>query len=898
MPQHKVLAGETLSGIAAQYQVSLDAMQAENPIIKDVNDIEAGWTLSVPESSASKNDMPAAQSANDDTTDDVECSDCALECVALVQVTGEDDAVYALTETQFRHLNDEIEILNAPMAELKKAEEGNESDIPAAREKTWKKLRELGALPRPEHSTTAEELLKEYEVRWQREQARLEHQRRRKERIEYEIDQIRRQILFPASQRNLTEPKDRLSVKVFVTFCGELETTLTVVEDRISAHEEATVERREELTRMERRLKLLRAALEAEVRYRVAKNSGDTTPAEVEQLSYEANELKQSTLWPNYISEKDVNDLVRKQQRLNELGDERIPYRDCLERYMEEVSNTVTLIALIAVMHRARTEKHRQRQEERRSLMVDIEKTLTRLVNTSSSAPVEQVARPQIASMRAHPLVEVKHTGTGGYRYMRREVGDQLRRNWKPLKTADVRAAMAGKEFKRAWGEARESLKANTTLKLKLKEWKSKEDNFFNQLEVELLKKEAATTDGRFAASAEAQMFRFAAQCGLEAAYDPKKQEAYIGGQMQGAYSLLQGEATLKAKLPDGKGSRLILRYENHEGVEQEVHCGYFRTDAEYCIRGFAGACASLAARARVSSAPGEVGISGETNGEAFAGASVSNEASFGVKWKAAYQEVEGTESSEVSEAQDEADSDYKSLVEVKPELAVSAGIGAGFDYKIVMSEGKIVACLKGSVVLGAGGGGGVAAELNGEQIWELVKFIRWSLEKSDFRFLDWIEEGAFEHLTFLLKAFVFTKADFTNFVDQGIEKIESFWEGLNKADTRVRDAGNSIIASSDVHKLMPGAKAEVLGILMKDSSATLSFEDPYRELADEAAIKVLETVKSDREFIEILKRIGNDGKKGGFQDLKNNYSKLIIQRLFRSAQAQRTEAWLSNLYA
>lgn len=898
MPQHKVLAGETLSGIAAQYQVSLDAMQAENPNIKDVNDIEAGWTLSVPESSASKNDMPAAQSANDDTTDDVEISDCALECVALVQVTGEDNAVYALTETQFRHLNDEIEILNAPMAELKKAEEGNESDIPAAREKTWKKLRELGALPRPEHSTTAEELLKEYEVRWQREQARLEHQRRRKKRIEYEIDQIRRQILFPASQRNLTEPKDRLSVKVFVTFCGELETTLTVVEDRISAHEEATVERREELTRMERRLKLLRAALEAEVRYRVAKNSGDTTAAEVEQLSYEANELKQSTLWPNYIAEKDVNDLVRKQQRLNELGDERIPYRDCLERYMEEVSNTVTLIALIAVMHRARTEKHRQRQEERRALMVDIEKTLTRLVNTSSSAPVEQVARPQIASMRAHPLVEVKHTGTGGYRYMRREVGDQLRRNWKPLKTADVRAAMAGKEFKRAWGEARESLKANTTLKLKLKEWKSKEDNFFNQLEVELLKKEAATADGGFAASAEAQMFRFAAQCGLQAAYDPKRQEAYIGGQMQGAFSLLQGEATLKAKLPDGKGSRLILRYENHEGVEQKVHCGYFRTDAEYCIRGFAGACASLAARARVSSAPGEVGISGETNGEAFAGASVSNEASFGVKWKAAYQEVEGGQSSKVSEAQSEADSDYLSLLDVKPEIAISAGIGAGFDYKLFLSGGKLYMALKGSLVVGAGGGGGIAAELNGEQIWELVKFIRWSLEKSDFRFLDWIEESAFERVTFLLKAFVFTKADFTDFVDQGIEKIESFWEGLNKADARVRVAGNSIIASPDVHKLLPGAKAEVLEILMRDSSATLSFEDPYRELADEAAIKVLETVKSDREFIEILKRIGNDGKKGGFQDLKNNYSKLIIQRLFRSAQAQRTEAWLSNLYA
>lgn len=898
MPQHKVLAGETLSGIAAQYQVSLDAMQAENPIIKDVNDIEAGWTLSVPESSASKNGMPAAQSANDDTTDDVECSDCALECVALVQVTGEDDTVYALTETQFRHLNDEIEILNAPMAELKKAEEGNESDIPAARDKTWKKLRELGALPGPEHSTTAEELLKEYEARWKREQARLEHQRRRKRRIEYEIDQLRRQILFPASQRNLTEPKDRLSVKVFATFCGELETTLIGVEDRISAHEEATVERQEELTRMERRLKLLRAALEAEVRYRVAKNSGEKTPAEVEQLSYEASELKQSTLWPNYIAEKDINDLVRKQQRFNELGDERIPYRDCIKRYMEEVSNTVTLVALIAVMHRARTEKHRQLQEERRALMVDIEKTLTRLVNTSSSAPVEQVARPQIASMRARPLVEVKHTGTGGYRYMRREVGDQLRRNWKPLKTADVRAAMAGKEFKRAWGEARESLKANTTLKLKLKEWKSKEDNFFNQLEVELLKKEAATEDGRFAASAEAQMFRFAAQCGLDAAYDPDRQETYIGGQMQGAYSLLQGEATLKAQLPDDKGSRLMLRYENHQGIEKEVHCGYFRTDAEYCIRGFAGACASLAAQARVSSAPGEVGISGETNGEAFAGASLSNEASFGVKWKAAYQEVEGYQSSGGNEAKREADSDYLSLLDVRPEIAISAGIGAGFDYRLFLSGGRLYMALKGSLVVGAGGGGGIAAELNGEQIWELVKFVRWSLEKSDFRFLDWIEESAFEYLSLVLKLYAGSGQKIDYFVSQFANDLSRTWLDLTGADDGLRKIAESVVDNNELHLMTPSAKSSCLTELVKDSGGFLSFDDPHRKVCDKAAMKILETVTSHREFIEILKRMGGNGRKGSFADMRRNYSKLIPQRLFHSSEADRAEAWLAGLYS
>jgi hypothetical protein len=399
--------------------------------------------------------------------------------------------------------------------------------------------------------------------------------------------------------------------------------------------------------------------------------------------------------------------------------------------------------------------------------MADIELKLRNLVDRSSV--VEVIAAREAGSMKRYPLVEIKHTGAGGYRYMRREVADQLRHNWKPLKTSDVRAAMSAGEFKRAWGDAKEALKTSKTLTLKLSEWKSKDDNFFNRLEVELLKKEASTEDGRFSASAEAQMFRFAAQCGLAATYDPKKGEAYIGGKLQGTYSLMQGEAVLKAQIPNEQGSELILQYENHEGNQTNLHCGYFRANVEYRIRGFAGACASLAAQARVSSAPGNVGISGETNGEAFAGASLSNEATFGVKWKAAYQQVTDKQHSAsnkpspktITDDQKALGIEYRSILDVKPEIAVSAGIGAGFDYKVFLQDSKLYMSVKGNMVVGVGGGGSIAAELDGKQIWELVKFIRWSLEQSDFRFMDWVDEGVFEQITLLMKALVVTKADF-----------------------------------------------------------------------------------------------------------------------------------------
>ncbi len=733
MPQHEVQSGETLSAIASKYQVSLDAIKSENPIIKDVNHIEAGWNLTVPENSADRGVLPAAQSANDDTKDDLECSQCSIECEALVHVTGEEDTVYALSRTQLQDLYREIETLNKPLAELKRAEAGPVEDIPAAREKAWGSLRKLGALPETEQSSTAKELLNDYEARWKRERQRLEHQRRREKRIEYEINQIRSQILLPASQANLTERKDLLSVRVFTTLCAELEATLPGVKAKVEAHELITEASKQDLDEMDERLRFLRAALEAELQYRMVQNDQDADSHQVQRLKHETQELKKYTRWPDFIAESDLQSLVDKKKRLNELDDELIPYMDYVNEYAARVS---WVVRLWNVIHHEEVEKHRNEQQERRDLIVDIEKTLRRLVETSPPSAVDVLAKPNLGSMKSRPLVELKHTGGAGYRYARQEVLNQLRGNWKALKTSDFRAVMSASDFERAWDEAKNGLKNDRSLKVKFAEWKSKEDNFFNQLEIELLKKEASTEDGRFAASAEAQMFRFAAQCSLEANYEPEKGHAYIGTQMQGAYSLLQGEATFAARLPDETGAKVLLEYENHQGNSIKLHCGYFRADAEYRIQGFAGACLSLAANAKLSSAPGDVSISGETNGEAFAGATLSNEASFGVKWKAAYQEME-IPVTELSPSQRDVDQSYRSLLEVKPEFAISTGIGAGFDFKVFLADRQLYMTVKGRLVLGPGGGGGIAAELNGEQIWELVKFVRWSLEVSDFRFLD-----------------------------------------------------------------------------------------------------------------------------------------------------------------
>ncbi|MDI9246712.1 LysM peptidoglycan-binding domain-containing protein [Marinobacter sp. CHS3-4] len=892
MPEYKVQPGDTLTGIAARHEVSVSDIKASNDIIGDINHIESGWLLNIPGPEASSTcTMPPSKAANDVSTGEAS-SACGVEYAALLHLTDEPDTVYALTQMQLDEIDSEIKTLQEPLIELKHKEEGPEADIPAAREVAWNKLKELGALPAPKKSSTAEELLNQYEAKWALERRRLDHQRRRHTRIRFEIDRIRELIFKPIKEKQpLLSEKDRLTLAVFEAMHKELTNTLPSVEATLEARKAAARESQGDIETMERQLKLLRAALEAEISYRIAEADSEEHVSRKEQLRVESERLKEATRWPGYIAESDIRTLTERQKKLNQLDEERTPVWDAITSFAKKTSPVYWAYDLAT---EDEVSQQSTAQEEYKRLAVEQELMLDRLVRTSAPHPVDVLATPQGGPERT--LFEIKHTGTGGYRYVRREMAEQLRKNWRPLKMADVRAAMTSGELERAVGEAKQGLKTSKSLKMTLAQWQSSEDNFFNQLEVELINASAATEDGRFAADAEAQMFRFAAKAGLSAGYDEEKQEWYVGGKAEAAYSLLQGQASLKAQLPDATGTALVLKYADPMGGQKQLHCGFVRADVEYKIQGFVGACASLSANVKVSTSKNNVGMRGETNGEAFAGGTVSNEASFSVKWKASYDFVKESVCT-AGWVPEKADAEFKSLLDVKAETAVSAGIGAAFDYKVSYSEGSLVLYTKGNLVLGVGGGGGVAAELNGSQIWELVKFIRWSLEQSDFRFLEWIEKEAFEHITFLLKVFAVSDNDFGDLIQDSLLRVEQVWENLMTPDTRVRDAALRILQNQHLDALTPPAKAEILYILTRDSSTLFSNDDPYREVGAEAALKVLETIKSHRELIEVLKRMGKGDSKGDFDDLRTNYSVLMFQRLFKSKQSAKAEQYLRNLY-
>lgn len=277
------------------------------------------------------------------------------------------------------------------------------------------------------------------------------------------------------------------------------------------------------------------------------------------------------------------------------------------------------------------------------------------------------------------------------------------------------------------------------------------------------------------------------------------------------------------------------------------------------------------------------------------------------MKWKAAYAEVQdeqgegqdGSISEHEQENRDEADKDFKSLLEVKPEIALSAGIGAGYEFKVGLSENRrLYMTLKGHLVLGPGAGGGVAAELNGLQIVELIQFVRWSLEQSDFRFLEWIEGQAFSFISLMLRVQAISGDDLVDLATWPLDRLQDYWRTVHENYLEAIGVA-SRISQAGVANYTPEAKAEVLHLFSRNASHTKRANNGDFEQLAVAAFVVLSTVGGHREFTEILRRMGqDDGIKGGLADLKNNYSNLILRFLYRSSKAEQTEQWLSGLYS
>lgn len=176
---------------------------------------------------------------------------------------------------------------------------------------------------------------------------------------------------------------------------------------------------------------------------------------------------------------------------------------------------------------------------------------------------------------------------------------------------------------------------------------------------------------------------------------------------------------------------------------------------------------------------------------------------------------------------------------------------------------------------------------------------MRWPLERTDFRFLEWMESEAFSLLTLILRVQAISRDDLVDLVSWPIDRLQDRWREAENRYQAAIDTANRIETNDDVVNYTPEAKADVLYLFSSNVSRVVFQNGVDHKLLASAALTVLKSIRSHRELMEVLRRMGReDGTKGSVADLKNNYVNLILRFLYKSPRAEDTEQWLSGLYS
>ena len=253
-------------------------------------------------------------------------------------------------------------------------------------------------------------------------------------------------------RRPTNEPKDQLTLRMFIRLSHELERTLPDIETVLNAHRNSVVRQQQAFETLDERMEYLRAGLEAEIAYRVERASGNASDETLAQLAHETRVLKEQTRWPEFIAERDIAALARRRERLNQIENTPTPsWWRSLAEYFSTSSPTPTMWSLVDTEE---VEQYRELQDEKEQLLLEQEQALSRLVEGSPPSNNEVFASPNVGNTRAWNVAEIKRSGESGYRYIHREALEQLRRGWRPMRMADVREAMSANQFKGAGKQA------------------------------------------------------------------------------------------------------------------------------------------------------------------------------------------------------------------------------------------------------------------------------------------------------------------------------------------------------------------------------------------------------------------------------------------------------------
>ena len=415
-----------------------------------------------------------------------------------------------------------------------------------------------------------------------------------------------------------------------------------------------------------------------------------------------------------------------------------------------------------------------------------------------------------------------------------------------------------------------------------------------------------------------AQFMRYAYTAQIKSDIDLLKGRINLKGELSGEVALAKGAIDASIFIPDRLGILWQLEGLDSQGRVQSYPIGHFRCKLGAYLTGFIGAsvgiCAQLSVQVVEQNGVKRQVLSGNKGGKKNKNFKSRNQQGNSINQQIKDTDAEGTSFDASAFAGARADVgvvgalqwlkplsfyseeerkkldnqlEFEDFASANPKVGLMAGIGAGFSFYCKIVNGKILIRCHASLCCGVGAKGSLEFAVDFTLIKQFLSWFAHQLFWSNYSYLEFIASDTFEHLKYMMTLVIGFKKSINDLLVVSLEQITGMFKyqisiidkNVNEVINRNQLAENILNGEELLLFSPPESKGMLIALLMqvnaldKKGSWWLPLLSPvygvqqylvnnFYTKRSEAIIKILHTIQTQREWVQVMKNIELDTEK------------------------------------
>lgn len=415
-----------------------------------------------------------------------------------------------------------------------------------------------------------------------------------------------------------------------------------------------------------------------------------------------------------------------------------------------------------------------------------------------------------------------------------------------------------------------------------------------------------------------AQFMRYAYTAQINGDIDLLKGRINLKGELSGEFALAKGAIDASIFIPDRLGILWQLEGLDSQGRVQSYPIGHFRCKLGAYLTGFIGAsvgiCAQLSVQVVEQNGVKRQVLSGNKGGKKNKNFKSRNQQGNSINQQIKDTDAQGTSFdasgflgaraevgvvgalqwlkplsfySEEQRKELNNQLEFEDFASANPKVGLMAGIGGGVSFYCQLHDGKILIRCHASLCCGVGAKGSLEFTVDFKLIKQFLSWFAHQLFWSNYSYLEFIASDTFEHLKYMMTLVIGFKKSINDLLVVSLEQITGMFKyqisiidkNVNEVINRNQLAENILNGEELLLFSPPESKGMLIALLMqvnaldKKGSWWLPLLSPvygvqqylvnnFYTKRSEAIIKILHTIQTQREWVQVMKNIELDTEK------------------------------------